>query len=192
VSRALQHRLLSQLDLAVGVLDLPLTRDQLERLAAELTPGVAAVIAERDATIAELEPVPYNVASADDGERYVSEFAGCTLSIRPDVAEDAPAALLGLELQRAQSDVLALDVRGATDLVVTVRPRSAQAWGWWLSRFEATTCSPEQPCCMTTTGRYGDIAVELRGEGVPDLLAGASRSDRSAARLGDLIAGHPW
>jgi hypothetical protein len=177
VSRALQQRLLSHLDLAVSVLDLPLTRDQIERLAAELTPGLATMTAGRNAT----------TEAADDGERVVREFAGCTLSIRPDIAEDAPAALLGLELQSTQSDVLALDVRGATDLVVTVRPRSSDSWEWWLTRFEAVTCSPEQPCCTTTTGRYGDIAVELRGEGVPDLLA-----TRSAARLGGFISGHPW
>ncbi|MEU9134645.1 hypothetical protein AB0D33_01520 [Streptomyces sp. NPDC048404] len=188
MSRALQHKLLSHLDLAVAVLDLPLTRDQLERLAVELTPGVAAMTAERDATIADLEPVPYAVAEAD-GERVVREFAGCRLSIDPDVAEDAPAALLGLELQTTQSDVRSLDVRGATSLVVTVRPRTANAWQWWLERFEARACTPDQPCCATVIGHYGDIEVELRGDGVPDL---AALADRSAARLGEFMAGHPW
>jgi hypothetical protein len=188
VSRNIQQQMLSGIDTAVTVLDLPLTRDQIERLAVELTPAVAAMVAERDATIAELEPAPYRLAETiDDSERYVSEFAGCTLSIRPDVAEDAPAALLGLELRTTQSDVLALDVPAATSLIVTVRPRSPQAWTWWLDKFEAAPCSPEQPCCATTVGRYGDITVELRGEGVPDLLA-----DRSAARLTSVMAGHPW
>ncbi|WP_406365197.1 hypothetical protein [Streptomyces sp. NBC_00645] len=195
MSRALQQKLLAHIDTAVAVLDLPLTRDQFERLAVELTPGIAAMFAKQDATIAELEPVEYTVAEGadtqDDGQRVVREFAGCTLSIDPDVAEDAPAALLGLELQRRQSDVLALDVRGATSLVVTVRPRSPHAWKWWLDEFEAVTCSPEQPCCTTTTGHYGDVAVELRGEGVPDLIAGRSAS-QSAARLGTFMAGHPW
>jgi hypothetical protein len=189
VSRALQHQLLSHLGLAVAVLDLPLTRAQLERLAVELTPGVAAMTAERDATIADLEPVPYAVTEADDGERVVREFAGCRLSIDPDVAEDAPAALLGLELQTTQSDVRALDVRGATSLVVTVRPRSANAWQWWLERFEARACTPDQPCCATVIGHHGDIEVELRGDGVPDL---PGLADRSAARLGEFMAGHPW
>lgn len=188
MSRALQQTLLARLDTAVAVLDLPLTREQLERLAVELAPGVAAMFAERDATIAELEPAPYTVTDAvSDVDRHVREFAGCRLSICPDVAEDAPAALLGLELQRMQSDVLALDVPSATSLVVTVKPRSSQAWDWWRNKFGAVTCSPEQPCCTTTTGHYGDIAVELRGEGVPDLL-----SSRSADRLADLMAGHPW
>jgi hypothetical protein len=180
VSRALQQQLLTQLGLAAAVLDVPLTRDQLERLAVEITPGIAALFAERDASA-----VAADVGSG--GERYVREFAGCTLSIRPDVAEDSPAALLGLELQRTQSDVLALDVPGATQLVVTVRPRSTQAWAWWLDKFEATTCTPEQPCCTTTVGRYGDITVELRGDGVPDLPASSS-----ADRLGNFMAGHPW
>jgi hypothetical protein len=188
VSRSLQQQLLTRLDTAVTLLDLPLTRDQLERLAAELTPGVAAMCAERDALIADLEPAPYTVVEdVEGGERVVREFAGCTLSIRPDVAQDAPAALLGLELQTKQSDVLALDVPTATSLVITVKPRSAQAWTWWCKRFDAVTCSPDQPCCTTTTGHYGDVAVELRGEGVPDLLA-----TRSADRLADFMAGHPW
>jgi len=183
VSRGLQQQLLARIDTTVAVLDLPLTRDQIERLAVELTPAVAAIVAERDATIAELEPAPYRLAETDDSERYVSEFAGCTLSIGPDVAEDAPAALLGLELRSTQSDVLALDVPAATSLIVTVRPRSPQAWAWWLDKFEAVACSPEQPCCATTVGRYGEITVELRGEGVPDLLV-----DRQA----NSMAGHPW
>lgn len=188
MSRVLQQQLLAYIDTAVAVLDLPLTNDQLERLAVELTPAVRAMLAKRDAVIAELEPAPYTVTdTAVTGERVVSEYAGCTLSINPDVAEDAPAALLGLELRSTQSDVLALDIPSATRLVVTVKPRSPQAWTWWLDKFQATTCTPEQPCCTTTTGRYGDITVELRGDGVPDLLAG-----RSAARLGDFMAGHPW
>jgi hypothetical protein len=189
VSRALQQQLLARIDTAVAVLDLPLTREQLERLAVELTPGIVAMCAERDALIADLEPAPYTVVEdgEGDGERVVREFAGCTLSIRPDVAQDAPAALLGLELQSTQSDVLVLDVPSATSLVITVKPRSPQAWTWWCKRFEAVTCSPSQPCCTTTTGHYGDIAVELRGEGVPDLLAA-----RSAGRLSDFMAGHPW
>ncbi|MGW5736961.1 MULTISPECIES: hypothetical protein [Streptomyces] len=190
MSRALQQQLLHRLDTAAAILDLPLSREQLERLAVELTPSVAALCAERDALIADLEPAPYTLAediAAGDGERVVREFAGCTLSIRPDVAQDAPAALLGLELQSTQPDVLALDVPSATSLVITVKPRTEQAWDWWQRRFEAVTCSPEQPCCTTTTGHYGDISVELRGEGVPGLLAA-----RSAGRLSDFMAGHPW
>lgn len=187
MSRALQQQLLARLDSAAAALDLPLTREHLERLAVELTPDVAAMLGKSGATVSRFASAPNAVAEDLDGERHVREFAGCTLSIRSDVAEDAPAALLGLELQSQQPDVLALDVPTATSLVVTVRPRSPQAWAWWLNRFDAVTCSPEQPCCTTTTGHYGDIAVELRGEGVPDLLA-----TKSAARRGDFMAGHPW
>ncbi|MEU4172151.1 hypothetical protein AB0F46_35370 [Streptomyces sp. NPDC026665] len=192
MSRTLQHKLLTGLDLAVATLNLPLTREQLERLAVELTPSVAAMVAERDATIAELEPVPYTVAAShdSDGERIVREFAGCRLSIDPDVAEDAPAALLGLELQSRQSaDVRALDVRGATSLVVTVHPRTERSWQWWIDHFDARPCTPDQPCCTTVIGHHGDIEVELRGDGVPDL---PGLADRSAARLGQMMAGHPW
>ncbi|MFF3891341.1 hypothetical protein [Streptomyces sp. NPDC001914] len=189
MSRALQQQLLSRLDIAVANLDLPLTREQLERLAVELTPAVNAMLAERDATIAELEPVPYAMTETADGERFVREFAGCKLSMDPDVSEDAPAALLGLDLQSTQSDVRALDVRGATSLVVTVRPRSATAWQWWLDKFEARACTPEQPCCATVIGRFGDVEVELRGDGVPDLLASV---ERGAGRLGAFMAGHPF
>ncbi|OQQ16091.1 hypothetical protein B0675_02050 [Streptomyces sp. M41(2017)] len=188
MSRGLQQQLLARLDSAAAALDLPLTREHLERLAVELTPDVAAMLGKNGATVSRFTVATNALAEdSDGGERHVREFAGCTLSIRSDVAEDAPAALLGLELQRQQRDVLALDVPTATSLVVTVRPRSPQAWGWWLDKFEATTCSPEQPCGTTTTGHYGDIAVELRGEGVPDLLA-----TKSAARLGPFMAGHPW
>lgn len=183
MTRALQQQLLALVETAAAVLDLPLTRNHIDRLAVELTPGVAAMFAGDDSAAAELESGSYAFTGSDDSaERHVREFAGCTLSIRADVAEDAPAALLGLELQRTQSDVLALDVPSAKALIVTVKPRSPVAWDWWLSKFEATTCSPEQPCCATTAGRYGDIAVELRGEGVPDLLASK----------GDFMAGHPW
>jgi hypothetical protein len=190
VSRDLQQWLLSRLDRVTSVLDLPLTRELLERLAVELTPAVTALLTERDAASAEPEPGACAVAEqADATERYVREFAGCTLSIDPDVSEDSPAALLGLELQRRQSDVLALDVRGATSLVVTVRPRSTHAWKWWLDEFEAVACTPEQPCCTTTRGHYGDVAVELRGEGVPDLIG---RVERGSDRLGAFMAGHPF
>ncbi|GGY00147.1 hypothetical protein [Streptomyces fructofermentans] len=186
MSRDLQHALHAALTAAAARIDLPLDGQHLERLALELAPDVAALLGRRTAQSYDLE-VPASAADGDDGERYVREYAGCRLSIQPDVTEDAPAALLGLELQRSQSDVLALDVAGATSLVVTVRPRSPQAWDWWLAKFDAVTCSAEQPCCTTTTGRYGEIAVELRGEGVPDILA-----DRSADRLSTVTAGHPW
>ncbi|MEU1496107.1 hypothetical protein [Streptomyces sp. NPDC005732] len=189
MSRALQQQLHARIATAAALLDLPLTQDHLERLAAELTPGIKALLAERDATIAELEPAPYSLTATavDDGERISREYAGCTLRIHPDVAEDCPAALLGLELQATQSDVLVLDVASATDLTVTVRPRSPEAWTWWRRRFAGVDRRPSQACCATLVGSYGEVRVELRGEGVPELLA-----QHSANRLQTILAGHPW
>ncbi|MGW6210993.1 hypothetical protein [Streptomyces sp. NPDC055109] len=185
MSRDLQQQLLTHLDRSVTVLDLPLTREQIERLAVELTPRLAPVTGGR--AVSGIESDPYTTTATPDGERVVNAVEGCNLSIHPDVAEDSPAALLGAELYRAQSDVLALDVPEAKRLVVTVKPRSAEAWTWWLRKFDAVRCTPDQPCCTTIVGRFGDIDVELRGDGVPDLLA-----TQSATRLGEFMAGHPW
>ncbi|MGW0566134.1 hypothetical protein [Streptomyces tauricus] len=190
MSRHLQHKLHAALTTAVATLDLPLTEDHTERLAIELTPAVKAIVAPLDATIAELVPAPYTLAEAGDGaDRIVSEYAGCVLSIQPDVAEDAPAALLGLELRSTQPDVLALDVATATDLTVTVRPRSLASWRWWRTKFEARPdCQIPQSCCATLAGRFGEVTVELRGDGVPDLI----RQARSEAQTDAVPAGHPW
>lgn len=189
MSRDLQHTLHTALTTAVAMYDLPLTGLDVETLAVELTPAVKAMLAEQDATIAELEPAPYALTEVvERADRIVSEYAGCTLSIQPDVAEDAPAALLGLELRSTQPDILALDVPSATHLTITVRPRSLQAWTWWRDKFEAAqNCQAPQPCCTTLAGRYGEVTVELRGDGVPDLLA-----RHSADRLSTVLAGHPW
>lgn len=186
MSRHLQHTLHAALTTAVATLDLPLDAGHTERLALELTPAVKAMVAALDATIADLVPAPYTLAAAADGaERILSEYDGCTLSIDPDVAEDSPAALLGLELRSTQPDVQALDVASGTHLTVTVQPRSPQAWAWWCTKFEATPArETSQDCCTTLTGRYGEITVELRGNGVPALLA---EDD-----LRPSMAGHPW
>ncbi|MEW2567693.1 hypothetical protein [Streptomyces sp. NPDC047070] len=189
MSRHLQHKLHTAIVTAAATLDLPLTDGHIEALAVELTPAVKAIVAPLNATIDELSPAPYTLAEAADGaDRIVSEYAGCTLSIHPDVAEDSPAALLGLELRSTQPDVLALDVATATHLAVTVRPRSTEAWSWWSNKFEATpTRDAEQGCCTTLAGTFGEVTVELRGDGVPELLA-----QHSADRLSNVLAGHPW
>ncbi len=189
MSRHLQHKLHTAIVTAAATLDLPLTDGHTEALARELTPAVKAIVAALDATIEELIPTPYVLAEAADGaDRIVSEYAGCTLSIHPDVAEDAPAALLGLELRSTQPDVLALDVATATHLTVTVRPNSLHAWAWWRSKFEADPNGQiPQSCCATLAGQYGEVTVELRGDGVPDLIA-----QQSADRLSGVLAGHPF
>lgn len=183
MSRRLQHRLHTALTTAVATRDLPLTDLHVEALAVELAPFLKAMLAERDATIDELLPAPYLLAT--DTERVVSEFEGCRLSIHPDVAEDAPAALLGLGLRHTRTDVVALDVSTATHLTVTVQPKTARAWGWWRTTFDTVANHVPQSCCTTLTGAYGEVSVEIRGNAVPDLIA------REAAQA-DVLAGHPW
>ncbi|WP_326729027.1 hypothetical protein [Streptomyces phaeochromogenes] len=193
MSRDLQHRLHTRVDLAVKVLDLPLSAEDIERLAVELTPAVKAILAEGADTAAELAPITYAVAeTADPGERCVSEWAGCTSAIHPDVPEDCPAALLALELRRVQSDMTYTDVPRPADLVLTVRPRTLRAWEWWLQRLSIDTDTVERlGRTVTGTGRYGEVTVHLRGDNVGALLDDEA-AQQSAARLSGAFAGHPW
>ncbi|MCL6733337.1 hypothetical protein [Streptomyces neyagawaensis] len=201
MSRDLQLALHGRLTTAVAVLDLPLNGQHLERLAIELTPAVAAMLAEVDATVAELEPVSYALTEqAGPVDRHISEYAGCRSAIHPEVEEDSPAALLALEL-RGTHDVTATDVPTRTHLTLTVRPLSLLGWQWWLDKMSvsASTILRHGPV-VTGTGHYGEITVHLRGENVGDLLDDQAAA-RSARRLqgflvGDVparsSAGHPW
>ncbi|EYT83979.1 hypothetical protein CF54_04200 [Streptomyces sp. Tu 6176] len=185
MSQPLQHQLHSRIELAVQVLDLPLTAEQVERLAVELTPAVRAILAEQAAEITDSVPVTYAVtAPAVLADVSVTEHAGCISRIGPDVDLDSPAAALAAQLRQQQPDVVATDVPTATYLGLTVRPRSLAAWRWWLARLgvaaEAVTV---QGTAAYAVGTVGDVAVQLCGDGVPELLA-----DEPAARLMGLLA----
>lgn len=192
MSRDLQQQLLARIDTAVTILDLPLTRDHIERLAVELTPAVKAMLAEADATVAELTSVPYTLAAADGpAARSVTEYTGCVSAIHPDVPEDSPAALLALELQR-QSDLVATDVPADAELSLTVQPRSLTSWGWWTERMSIVVGSvTRQGDTVTCTGHYGEVTIRLRGDNVGALLD-AHTTGRTTRRAQGVPAGHPW
>jgi hypothetical protein len=174
MSRALQHQLHTILQTATATLDLPLDGHHLERLAVELTPAIAALLAEADATVTELEPVPYEVTDLD----------GCTIYTGLDVDLDSPAARLALQLRMAQHDVTATDVPAPDILDLTVRPQSLDCWRWWLHRMGVPTDTlATVGNALTGTGTCEGVTVHLRGEGVPELL-----TDRGAARLIGLIS----
>ncbi|MBP5922132.1 MULTISPECIES: hypothetical protein [Streptomyces] len=195
MSRTLQHQLHSRIEMATVLADLPLTAQQVEHLALELTGPVKAMIAEATATADEIVPVAYAVAEqADPTDRHVTEYAGCRSSIHPEVEEDSPAALLALEMRSTQPDVTATDVPTRTHLTLTVRPQSLYGWTWWRRKL-AVGSILRHGSVVTGTGHYGEITVQLRGENVGDLLDNRPRT-RPVTRLQNACAGrpagHPW
>jgi hypothetical protein len=197
VSRTLQHRLHSRIEMATVLADLPLTAQQIEHLALELTGPVKALIAEATATADEVVPVTYALAEqAGPVDRHVTEYAGCRSTIHPEVEEDSPAALLALELRGNQPDVTATDVPTRTHLTLTVRPQSLRAWDWWQNRISVTAGSVlRHGSVVTGTGDYGDVTVHLRGDNVGQLLDDEAAA-QSAGRLRNFLAAraseHPW
>ncbi|MFB7597208.1 hypothetical protein [Streptomyces sp. NPDC056160] len=186
MSRApLQHQLHSRIELAAQVLDLPLSAEHIERLAVELTPAVRAILAEQAAEITETVPVTYAVATPSVlADVVVTEHAGCICRLGPDVDLDSPAATLAAEFRERQPDVIATDVPTATYVGLTVRPQSLAAWRWWLDKLGvATEAVALQGTAAYAVGTVGDVAVQLCGDGVPELL-----TDAPAARLVGLLA----
>ncbi|MGQ5606215.1 hypothetical protein [Streptomyces sp. EKS3.2] len=183
MSQDLQHQLHSRLELATQMLDLPLTGEHLERLAGELTPAIKAILAEQAAALTDNAPVTYAVAAPRLADVAVSEYAGCTSRIGPDVDHESPAALLAARFRR-QPDVVATDVPSATYVGLTVRPNSVHAWRWWLDKLnvaaEAVTVRGNS---AYATGVVDGVVVELQGDEVPMLLI-----DEPAARLMGLLA----
>ncbi|MFE6408477.1 hypothetical protein ACFVOR_16260 [Streptomyces sp. NPDC057837] len=187
MSGDLQQRLHARLDLAATMLGLQLTPEQLQRLAVELTPAVKALLAEQADAHAATLPVHYAVAAEAPNEEagvHITSYAGCTTRIGTDVDLNSPAALLAERFRSSQPDVIATDVPTATYVGLTVRPRSLHAWRWWLD----TLGIPAESVTLQGSGAYAvgakdDVAVALRGDGVPELLA-----DTSAARLMGLLA----
>lgn len=185
MSRELQQQLYTILTTAVATLDLPLDTRHVDGLAVELTPAIAALLAEADATIAELSPVPYRVAEAAvcDPEFEESQFAGCTTRIGLDVDYDSPAGTVAAKLRR-QPDVTALEISDAHTVAVTVDPQSLDAWRWWLHQVQISPGAVAfQGLAATATGAKDGVTVHLHGDGVAELYA-----DRDAARLMCLIA----
>ncbi|WP_405925475.1 hypothetical protein [Streptomyces sp. NBC_00035] len=201
MSRDLQQTLLSRIDLAVTVLDLPLTRDHIERLAVELTPAVKALLAQDQAI--EAIPVAYAVVAGAaetatpeytactrrvEGQVETTQVEGCLCRIDMDVDLDSPAATLAERFRASQPDVTATDVPDATTLGLTVRPQSIDGWRWWMHRLNVLANSVQTDGdAVTATGSYKSVTINLRGEGVPELLG-----DRAAAHLAGVLAGHPW
>ncbi|WP_405960556.1 hypothetical protein OG235_24490 [Streptomyces sp. NBC_00024] len=195
MSRTLQHKLHSRIEMATVIADLPLTTQQIEHLALELTGPVKALIAEATATTDEIVPVAYALAEhAGPVDRTITEYAGCRSSIHPEVEEDSPAALLALDMRSTQPDVTATDVPTRTHLTLTVQPQSLHGWIWWRRKF-AVGSVLRHGSVVTGTGRYGEITVQLRGENAGDLLD-ARAVNRSTKKLQDVLAerpaGHPW
>jgi len=189
VSRApLQHQLHTRLELAAQVLGLPLTGEHLERLAVELTPAVRAILAEQAAELTDTAPVTYAVADpAVLTDVITTEYAGCTSRTGADVDEDSPAALLAAELRTRQPDVVATDVPTSTYLGLTVHPQSPHAWRWWLDKLNvAAEAVIMQDGDAYAVGIVGDVAVQVRGRDVAELL-----TDEGAARLMGLLAEAP-
>ncbi|MFJ2731443.1 hypothetical protein [Streptomyces sp. NPDC087317] len=195
MSRALQQRLHGILQTATATLDLPLDPGHLERLAVEVTPAITALLATAQATAEENAPVRCALTDAEVDEACgvrTTEYAGCVSRIGVDVAEDSPAAVLAAEL-RGQSDVIATDVPNATFLQLTVRPRSPQAWQWWLDKLgvaaEAVTRQDNTTYAM---GVVGDVVVAMCGDGVPKLLEDQAAEEDvtpQVQRLRALLAG---
>ncbi|MFM9542271.1 hypothetical protein [Streptomyces turgidiscabies] len=199
MSRDLQHRLHAQLRTAVAFLDLPLGDLDLERLAVEMTAPVKALLAEALATADEQAPLAVSVAvpviSAgpqpdidEAASTETTEYAGCASRIGVDVDLDSPAAALAQKFRSSQPDVIATDVPDATTLGLTVRPQSLDCWQWWLARLNVPiNRSQVEGDAVTGTGHYKGVTIQLRGDGVPELLM-----DREAARLVGALPAHPW
>lgn len=187
MSQDLQQQLHARLDLAATVLGLPLKGKHIEHLAAELTPAVKALLAEQADTHASTVPVRYAVVCETTDEQagvHTTTYAGCTSRIDTDVDLDSPAALLAEAFRSRQPDVIATDVPTATYLGLTVRPRSLHAWRWWLDKLNIPAESVTvQGSAAYAVGVKDDVAIQLCGDGVPELL-----TDAGAARLMGLLA----
>lgn len=186
--RHVPHRLHGALETASALLNLPLDGHRLEALALELTGPVRALIAEVVAAAADDAPVRYALTRETDVDEAcgvaTTEYAGCTARIGTDVDLDSPAAVLAAELRARQPDVTATDVPTHTYLGLTVRPQSLHAWRWWLDLLSIDADSVTiQGTSAYAVGTKDTVAVQLRGDGVAELLA-----DEAAARLMGLIA----
>ncbi|MBU5946751.1 hypothetical protein [Streptomyces sp. PAM3C] len=182
MSRDLQHRLHSRLELAAQMLDLPLTAKHLEDLAVELTPAIKALLAEQADAQAAATPVDYSVV--EEGGVRTTTYAQCTSRVDATLDPNCPAARLAREFRSRQPDVLATDVPSATYLGLTVRPQSLHAWTWWVHRLGLDPAAlTRQDDKVYGVGSVGQVIVHVCGDGVPELM-----TDEAAARLMGLLA----
>jgi len=173
--RHLPLRLYSALQTATATLDLPLETRHLEALALELTPLLRALCAEARADAADDAPIRYAVAESVsvDAQAGVetTEYAGCIRRISVDVDHDSPAAVLAEQLRR-HHDVVVTDIPTATYLGLTIRPRTAEAWQWWLDKLGI---APESVTVQGThayaAGETEGVTVRLCGEDTGTLLS---------------------
>ncbi|MER7971121.1 hypothetical protein ABTX35_19350 [Streptomyces sp. NPDC096080] len=174
--RHVPHRLHSALQMATGLLDLPLTGPQLEALALELMGPVRALIAEAVDQADGDSPVRYAVAPASGSvEDYeVSEYAGCTTRVALDADMDSPAGTAAFKCRR-QPDCKDVAIHDAHTATVTVEPGSMDSWRWWLVQFgiDPTTVTADGAVSVAT-GTHSGATVRLRGIGI-QVLASATR-----------------
>jgi hypothetical protein len=187
--RSLQHRVHAVLRTATAMLHLPLNTQHVERLAVEITPAVRALLAEAlDGAAAEV-PVRYAVVAAPDVDPVVhtvvdteagvetTEYAGCVNRISTHVDLDSPAATLAAELRQQQYDVVVTDVPTGSYLGLTVRPKTLDAWRWWLRKLSiAENTVRVQGTCAYAVGQVGEVAVQLCGEDTGTLLSSEVRT----------------
>ncbi|MFJ2515569.1 hypothetical protein ACIPEL_36130 [Streptomyces griseoviridis] len=178
--RHVPHRLHSALQMATGLLDLPLTGPQLEALAMELTGPVRALIAEATDRAEGDSPVRYAVADDYVADYEVSEYAGCTTRVALDADMDSPAGTAAFKCRR-QPDCKDVTIHDAHTATVTVEPGSMDSWRWWLVQLgiDPTTVTADGAVSVAT-GTHSGATVHLRGIGVQALP--------SAARLQAFIA----
>jgi len=178
--RHLPHRLHSALQTATATLDLPLETRHLEALALELTPLLRALCAEVQADAADDAPIRYAVAESVSVDEQAgvetTEYAGCIRRISVDVDHDSPAAVLAERLRR-HHDVVVTDIPNAAYLGLTIRPKTAAAWRWWLK----TLSIPATSVTVQGTDAYAScevdgVAVHLCGEDTGTLLSESVRT----------------
>ncbi|MEV1063433.1 hypothetical protein [Streptomyces sp. NPDC050263] len=174
--RPLPHRLHTALQTATAKLDLPLETRHIEALADELGSFVRALCAEARADADDDAPIRYAVAAASasvDEQAGVetTEYAGCIRRISVDVDHDSPAAVLAERLRR-HHDVVVTDVPNAVYLGLTIRPRTAAAWRWWLKELSIPAASVTvQGTHAYAAGEVDGVAVHVCGEDTGTLLS---------------------
>lgn len=193
MSDDLQQKLHAAITTTTDMHDLPLTFQHAERLAVDLTPVVKALLATAAAAWEEAESLRCQVTDAGhaatdaDTDVEVTEYAGCTTRIGLDVDLDSPAVTLA-QWARQQPDATATDIPRPDRLGITTRPTCLTEWAWWLQQLNIHVDRiVYRGGSAYASGHRDGVVVQLQGDGVPDLL-----TDKAAARLAGVLAGHPF